>query len=192
MASNSNKLLIFVFSVTIVVAILSNLDFYLGFGKYLRIMENAYSQESITALQETVDGNYTYEELMNWVRKNLDFDKTKNKFPRYAGPINVLIHGVSVPQKILEGGIGRCEEFSVVFVAVCVAHGYDARLVRSVSPGDHMWAEVLVDDEWIHVDPSDGVFDDPFRYFRGDYILEKIIAYGRNRYVEVTEKYIPK
>lgn len=192
MTSNSNKLLIIVFCATSVIVVLSNLGFCLRFGKYQIIMENAYSQESITGLKETFDGNYTYEELIYWVRNNLDFDKTKKNFPRYSGPMNVLLYGVSVPQKILKGGIGRCEEFSVVYVAVCVAHGYDARLVRSFSPGDHMWAEVLVDDVWIHVDPSDGVFDDPFRYFRGDYILEKIIAYERNWYVEITETYIPQ
>jgi hypothetical protein len=149
-------------------------------------MENMYSQESISNLKEE-SSNYSYQELLDFVKDELIFDKNKTKFIRYTGPLNMVIYGVDVPLKILEGGIGRCEEFSVVYAAICVAYGYDVRLVRSCPPGDHMWVEIKLDDMWIHVDPSDGIIDDSFRYHRGNYTLVRLLAYERYRYVDITQ-----
>jgi len=47
--------------------------------------------------------------------------------------------------EIITYGKGKCEEFGIVYTALCLAHGYEARLVVSHIVDGHVWTEVKLD-----------------------------------------------
>ena len=68
------------------------------------------------------------------------------------------------PLELLENVKGACGEFSIVYVATCLANDIPARLLVTgyVINGvvNHTWAEVNPSKDgktWIHVDPTDCV-----------------------------------
>jgi hypothetical protein len=119
------------------------------------------------------------------------------------------------PLEILDYGKGACGEFSIVYVAICLANDIPARLLVTgyIIPGkvDHTWAEVNPSKDgetWIHVDPSDSVigvqqgksvdeltsFDRPSMYQKKDFKL--VLAFeptqdGDVIIIDRTETYSP-
>jgi transglutaminase-like putative cysteine protease len=68
---------------------------------------------------------------------------------------------------------GRCGEFALCYNGLCLANGYETRLIVDDSKttgnktaGDHVWVEVKDDGNWIHVDPTEAHFNDPKMYVR--------------------------
>jgi len=122
------------------------------------IMRNLNSEK--TTLRSMFDRNYNFTELYQWEHDRVIFVKGDEKFERSDDPI-----------RILQVGKGKCGEFSVLYVALCLAHGYESRLVVAadivfppyfVTP--HSWAEVKVNGQWVHVDPSDQVWNQSEMY----------------------------
>lgn len=71
---------------------------------------------------------------------------------------------------------GACEECALLFVEIARLAGMHTRLVRN--PGeDHTWAEVLIDNSWIHVDPSCEYYNDPGVYERSENGWGKQLSY---------------
>jgi len=139
-----------------------------------RVTRASYKEKMLEHFNESMD----YIELLDWVDSKLEFVPIGETFPRHRDPLNIL-----------EYGRGRCGEHARLYVAACVAHGYNARLVFSLDPDDHVWAEVMVNGSWIHVDPSDKYWDDPLRrYYRGKNIT-RVIAFELFRWMDVTKKY---
>ena len=72
-------------------------------------------------------------------------------------PIGEKFDRADDPMTILANRKGRCGEFSILYVSACLSLGYEARLVTSVKPisylGLHVWAEVMYNGSWVHVDP---------------------------------------
>lgn len=127
--------------------------------KYLNIMKRANSPEIKANLTNWFERDYNFTELYDWVHERLEFVPINESFERNTDPV-----------KILESGKGRCEEFSILYVAACLARGYQSRIVIAVYVDNsrrlyapHAWAEVKLDG-WVHVDPSDRVWNKPFRY----------------------------
>lgn len=125
----------------------------------LNIMMNLNSNATKTALRNMFDRNYNFTELYQW-------EHTKLKFVN-----NETFERSSDPLRILQVGKGKCGEFSVLYVALCLAHGYQSRLVLAIDVhyrvfwlAQHEWAEVKIGDHWIHVDPSDQVWNQPSHY----------------------------
>ncbi|MCW3986530.1 MAG: transglutaminase-like domain-containing protein [Candidatus Bathyarchaeota archaeon] len=110
-------------------------------------MKDLNRNKTKTYMHDRINGTYDFIELLRWISQNLNW--SSESFTRY-----------SEPQQILSQGKGKCEEFAIVYVAACLALGYEARLVVSrqfylvTARGFHVWAEVKVDDIWTHVDPS--------------------------------------
>lgn len=93
------------------------------------------------------------------------------------------------PLEILEYGKGRCGEFSILYVSLCLAHGYSARLVVAMY-GDHAWAEVMLQGNWTHIDPTERTVNDPFMYERDwGKDLKLVYAFEDNQIEDVTSKY---
>jgi len=147
----------------------------------LEIMRHLNSSETRAKMRELFDRDYNYAELVTWVHEQLEFSDEKPK------PI------LKDPFEILTLGKGRCGEFSILYVSACLAHGYNARLVLILRGSDHEWAEVEIDGEWIHVDPTDPPIvhiNEPGMYAERDKKMHLIVAFESNRYEIVTSKYI--
>lgn len=119
--------------------------------------------------------NYTYTELVGLVHTVLRFDKGKIK--RHENPLEIVAYGR-----------GRCGEFAILYTALCLAYGIRARLILDLS--DHVWTEVRIDGQWIHVDPTEKRVDDPYFYERDwKKDLKEIYAIENGAAENVTGKY---
>jgi peptide-N4-(N-acetyl-beta-glucosaminyl)asparagine amidase len=107
---------------------------------------------------------------------------TINEFPRF----NDI-------EKLLVTRSGRCGEFANCFTFLCRCLGYDSRYAYSTS--DHVWTEVYnhTKKRWIHIDPSENVFDSPLMYEHGwKRKLEYVIAFAKDDIQDVTWRYSNK
>jgi len=145
--------------------------------KYREISKQLADPKLLSALRKLFQRTYTLQELLDWVHAKLQWSK---------GPIIRHTH----PLAILKYGKGRCGEYSILYTALCLAHGYRARIVLDMT--DHVWTEVYdeVRYRWIHVDPSEKRIDDPEMYER-DWRknLTTIIAFENGEAQDVTENY---
>jgi len=152
---------------------------------YLGVMKDLSSSETIAYMRDKLNGTYDFVELLNWTNQNLNW--SKESFTRYSDP-----------QQILNQGKGRCGEFANVYVAACLALGYEARMVASrqfysFGHGFHAWAEVKLDGVWTHVDPSPTAFwNDTSRYRSWDWgprITLNVFAFEDGKIEDVTSRY---
>jgi len=153
---------------------------------YLGVMKDLNSSETKAYMQDKINGTCNFIELLNWTSQNLNW--SEESFTRY-----------SKPQQILNQGKGRCEEFAIVYVAACLALGYDARIVVSrqfyqiLVHGFHVWAEVKLGGVWTQVDPSPTAFwNDTSRYRSwnwGPRITLKVFAFEDGKIEDVTPRY---
>ncbi len=180
------KILICV-SIIAVVVIAVFYDSWIDFQTYcLGLMKDLNSSETKAYVRDKINGTYNFIELLNWTSQNLNW--SEESFTRY-----------SKPQQILNQGKGRCEEFAVVYVAACLALGYEARIVVSrqfyqiLVHGFHAWAEVKLDGIWTHVDPSPTAFwNDTSRYRSwnwGPRITLNVFAFEDGKIEDVTSRY---
>lgn len=96
-------------------------------------------------------------------------------------------------EKLLVTRTGRCGEYANCFTFLCRCLGYDARYVYSTS--DHVWTEVYNHSKkrWIHVDPSENVFDLPLMYEHGwKRKLEYVFAFSKDDVQDVSWRYSNK
>lgn len=104
------------------------------------------------------------------------------RFPRY-----------NHPEKLLETRTGRCGEWAIAFTFICISLGYDSRLVYCTT--DHVWCEVWNNKQnrWVHVDPCENVYDNPFMYQCGwNKTIDLVVAYGKHEVRDVTWRYTTK
>jgi len=145
--------------------------------KYQQLSQNLASPKVVNELEKLFEKKYTLSELLEWLHNKVKFDKGKIK--RHNNP-----------QEILAYGKGRCGEFSILFTALCLAHGYRARLILDMT--DHVWTEVWNEKErrWMHVDPSEKRIDDPKMYERDwKKNLTEIYAFENGSMENVTQRY---
>lgn len=103
------------------------------------------SNDIMTQIRQNFSEKLNYTELLAWESTRLTYTKEPIK------------NRTTNPVEILKRGIGKCGEFSIVYVSICLANDIPARLVTGAVV-DHAWAEVnpLKDGRtWIHVEPTD-------------------------------------
>jgi hypothetical protein len=159
---------------------------------YMAVMHNLNSSETKTKMVAQINGNYNQTQLFTWEKSKLTFEQNPTGW--YEDPI-----------QILDSGKGICVQHSIVYVAACLARGYQSRLVVAVDTSSwsfiHTWAEDYYNGSWVHVDPSDGVWNNPAYYHNPSWenvwgkdvgSTVSIYAFMDGSYVDVTSVYAVK
>jgi len=107
-------------------------------------------KNSIAEYFGNTNETYSLQDLFEWQNHHLRY---VDSFPWFG-----LGRPAADPVDILNAGIGRCGEFSIIFTAACLAEGYEARLAVVVksdySSGPHEFCEVKINGTWTQVDSS--------------------------------------
>ena len=159
--------------------------------RYDRMFKREYRQEFLhyakSVLRDPFD-SLDWKELLEWEHNHFKYTKGKLPKPRAELPIDIL----------LQTG-GRCGEFALLYNGLLLANHYQTRLVVDCSQlrdnvkeaaGDHVWVEVLLNDVWVHVDPTERKIDKPLMYaleWRKDVNL--VYAISEEEIVDVTKTY---
>jgi len=158
-------------------------------ANYLGIMKNLNSSQTKAEMLSQLNPNYNQTGLFGWEASKLTFAQDPTGW--YANPF-----------QILDSGKGICEQWSVVYVSACLALGYQSRLVVAADTEAnwtmvHVWAEDYYNGTWVHVDPSDKVWNDPSRYQSWDWgsaigSQVRIYAFEDGNFQDVTSTYSPQ
>lgn len=155
-------------------------------GEYMGIMANLNSSQIKTEMAAKLDPSYNQTDLFAWEHSKLKFESDQTGW--YTNPT-----------EILNRGTGICTQWSIVYVSACLSLNYQSRLVMAVDTSSwqyiHVWAEDYCAGKWVHVDPSDSVWDNPARYQSWDWgngmgSTVRIYAFEDNAYYDVTSSYI--
>jgi hypothetical protein len=145
--------------------------------KYQKLSVKLADPAMLKQLRSFFEKTCSPKELIDWVHARVEF--TQAKIVRHNDPLEITDYGK-----------GRCGEFSILYTALCTAHGYRARIVLDMS--DHVWTEIWdsTQKRWIHVDPSDKRIDDPKMYERDwKKTLKEIYAFENGTKENVTKNY---
>jgi len=122
---------------------------------YLAVMKNLNSSQTKAAMASHLNPNYNQTDLFTWQQSKMAFAQDPAGW--FEDPI-----------QILNSGKGICVQWSIVYVSACLALGYQSRLVVAADTTSwnfiHVWAEDYYNGSWVHVDPSDKVWNNPSRY----------------------------
>ena len=154
---------------------------------YLDIMTNLNSSQTKAKMLPLVNRSDNQTQLFTWESTKMTFGSDP------AGTFED-------PFQILDRGQGVCLQWSIVYVSACLSLGYQSRLVVAVDTEGwswiHVWAEDYYYGAWVHVDPSDKVWNQPHRYLGaswswGPYIgsTVKVYAFEDGKYEDVTSTY---
>jgi len=152
---------------------------------YLGVMKNLNSSQTKAKMAAQLDPSYNQSDLFAWEGSKLTFANDPTGW-------------FEDPFQILDNGKGICVQWSIVYVSACLALGYQSRLVVAVDTASwsfiHTWAEDYYRGSWVHVDPSDKVWNNPSRYLGwdwGKYIGSevKIYAFEDGTFQDVTYTY---
>ncbi|MCX8153513.1 MAG: transglutaminase-like domain-containing protein [Candidatus Bathyarchaeota archaeon] len=105
------------------------------------IAQSLATSKNIEFFKKLFGKNYNYTELIQWEHANIKWNSSSS-MQVYTDPI-----------KIYEYGQARCGGYAILYVALCLSQGYEARMVVNIF-GDHAWAEIKLNDTWTRVDPS--------------------------------------
>jgi transglutaminase-like putative cysteine protease len=153
---------------------------------YLEIMKSLNSTQTKSNMASKLNSSYNQTELFTWQQSKMVFAQDSTGW-------------YEDPTQILNSGEGICVQWSIVYVSACLALGYQSRLVVAADASNwnfiHVWAEDYYNGTWVHVDPSDKVWNDPSRYQSWGWgnigTAVKIYAFEDGSYQDVTATYSP-
>jgi hypothetical protein len=152
---------------------------------YFQIMQNLNSTRTKATMATQLTPKYNQTDLFAWEQTKLTFT-------------NDPLGWFEDPTQILQSGKGICVQWSIVYVSACLTLGYQSRLIVAVDTSNwsfiHTWAEDYYNGTWVHVDPSDKVWNSPSRYLNWDWgkgisSTVKIYAFEDNEFEDVTSSY---
>jgi hypothetical protein len=155
-------------------------------NQYIAVMQNLNSSQTKTEIAAQLGKSYNQTDLFAWEHSKLTFTQPDGMY--------------TDPQQIIQSGKGICVQWSILYVSACLAEGHQSRLVAAVDTSSwnyiHVWAEDYCNGQWVHVDPSDSVWDNPARYQSWDWgeglgSSVKVYAFLDNEFVDVTDSYSP-
>jgi transglutaminase-like putative cysteine protease len=159
--------------------------------RYARMAQPEYLQElrlyAEDVLNDPIEG-LDWRKLLNWEHRHFKYTRGKLPKPRAELPIDII-----------KQAEGRCGEFALLYNGLLLADVYECRIVIDCSilrdklkatVGDHVWNEVLVDDEWVHVDPTELRINQPLMYTQEwNKDVNLVYAITRKEILKVTETY---
>jgi hypothetical protein len=154
---------------------------------YWNVMRNLNDPKVKAEIRANLDPSFNFTDVYKW-------EWTKLKWV----PLNETFDNrPSDPRQILVNGKGRCEEFSTLFVSACLALGYNTRLVVAenvfAGSGLHVWAEINLGGSWVHVDPSDQVWNQTSHYKNWNWgimgLTVKVYAFQDEKCEDITSRY---
>ncbi|MCJ7422898.1 transglutaminase-like domain-containing protein [Candidatus Bathyarchaeota archaeon] len=154
-----------------------NLPDQASIKKYTEVSVRLADPSLLLELKKSFERTYDLAELLVWLHGRMAW--SDGDMVRHNDPLEIIAYGK-----------GRCGEFSILFTALCLAHGYRARLILDMS--DHVWTEVwdMKRNRWMHIDPSEKMIDDPLMYERDwKKSLKEIYAFENGLIENVTERY---
>jgi hypothetical protein len=152
---------------------------------YIALMKSLNSTQTKAAIAAQLNLDYNQTDLFTWQKTKMVFAQDTTGW--FEDPI-----------KILNSGDGICVQWSIVYVSACLALGLQSRIVVAADTTNwnfiHTWAEDLYNGTWVHVDPSDKVWNSPSHYKSwdwGKYIGSdvKIYAFEDDTFQDVTSIY---
>lgn len=154
-------------------------------AEYMNLMANLNSSQTRTEMATKLNPSYNQTDLFAWEHSKMAFASDPTGW-------------YTDPTEILNRGTGICTQWSIVYVSACLALNCQSRLVMAVDTASwqyiHVWAEDYCGGKWVHVDPSDSVWDNPARYQSWDWgagigSTVRVYAFEDNKYYDVTSKY---
>jgi Transglutaminase-like enzymes, putative cysteine proteases len=154
-------------------------------AEYMDIMKNLNSSQTRTEMAAKLNSNLNQTDLFVWEHSKMTFASDQTGW-------------YTDPTEILSRGTGICTQWSIVYVSACLALNYTSRLVVAVDTSSwqfiHVWAEDYYGGRWVHVDPSDSVWNNPSRYQSWDWgsgigTTVRVYAFEDNAYYDVTSSY---
>jgi hypothetical protein len=153
--------------------------------------EQAYLREFVNyakiILHDPI-GELDWRELLEWEHRH--FKYTKGRLPKVRA---------EMPIEILLQKEGRCGEFALLYNGLLLTRSYVCRLVIDCSTlmdkskivaGDHLWNEVLANNAWLHIDPTEKRVDQRLMYAtEWNKEVNLVYAISRSGIVNVTESY---
>lgn len=154
---------------------------------YISVMQNLNATQTKATMQTQLDPKFNQTDLFTWEHGKLTFVQNPTWYED--------------PTQILGSGKGICVQWSIVYVSACLALNQPSRLVVAVDTSTwhyiHMWTEDYYNGSWVHVDPSDSVWNNPSRYLSWDWGKAlggqvRVYAFTDSGYVDVTQSYMPQ
>ncbi len=154
---------------------------------YVSLMQSLNSTTTKAAMAAQLDPKFNQTDLFTWEHSKLTFDQDSTS---YEDPIEILSRGK-----------GICVQWSIVYISASLALNQQSRLVVAVDTSTwtyiHMWAEDYYNDGWVHVDPSDSLWNNPTRYLSWEWGKAlggqvRVYAFTDRGYVDVTQTYMSK
>ena len=151
---------------------------------YMGIMQSLNSTSTKALMAPMLNPGLNQTTLFTWEHSRLTFEGDTNFF---ENPLNIL-----------SSGKGICVQWSIVYVSACLTLGYPCRLVVAADTSTwkfiHTWAEDYYNGTWVHVDPSDSVWNSPSKYQSwpwGQYMGSqvKVYAFEDGAFQDVTATY---
>ncbi len=153
-----NKYIAYIFIIFLIILILLTIQTFVVENNYSDLTEKEMTAISINLKAENELN--TAINILNWTNKSISPFSKKNIFdyPYLISPRNSSNSQVAYNTKH-----GNCEEYAKLFVKMTNLAGLNSRTVYNSSE-DHVWAEVKIDGEWIHFDPSSNYYASPNIY----------------------------
>ena len=160
MDNSSKFVFICIFSVILIVLvsgfqelILNPLNEYSFKNEKEKVVVNLNEPDITSYIRANLTGYYlnktsfSYEDIHQWVNEHLTFVETFNGTKRSNDP-----------RVILDTGIGKCQEYSILFASACISIGKEARILQVVKTDftdfPHSFNEVQVNGSWVQADCS--------------------------------------
>jgi hypothetical protein len=138
-------------------------------------------------LNDPIEG-LDWRELLIWEHRHFKYTREKLPNPRAELPIDIIRQAQ-----------GRCGEFALLYNGLLLTNAYECRIIidssilrdkSKTTAVDHVWNEVLVDDVWVHVDPTEKRINQPLMYAQEwNKDINLVHAITKKKILNVTETF---